>query len=132
MRRDPLTYQRAGVTGKAEFDTYVSLAVQAGVAIVGGEKTKWISLNPACGLGTPSDVPHDSFRLLVQRLQRLQSKDVAQPFRSLVAIDLVLQDKAVYQKAGVKDFDAYSTLAMKAGIVELGGEGPRAWISLKS
>ena len=164
-RRDPLVYERAGITNKTKFNTYIDLAVQAGVVTVGGRKKKWIVLNAASPIisgSTPSPVTnthaiaqvpssvsnvleslpevssapaqnalHD-FGLLVQRLQRLQVNKVPQPFRSLVAIDLVLQDRAVYQKVGVNDFDAYAALAVKAGLVELGGEGPRAWISLKA
>jgi hypothetical protein len=165
IRRDPLIYQRAGVSSATKFDTYISLAVQAGIVTVGGKKQKWISLNPAWL--SPPAVPNDAtsvvsthasalitspnaadsllgtssvltrnvppeFVLLVERLKRLESKDVSQPFRSLVAADLLFEDRAVYQKAGVNNFDAYATLAVKAGLVTLGGEGLRTWISLKA
>jgi hypothetical protein len=169
MSRNPLTYQQAGITSGKKFNTYINLAVQAGVVTVGGEKEKWISLNPAwlnppaISGGTTSSVvsthtitnplvtssntamsriPETSsaptentvpprFVLLVERLKRLESKNVPQPFRSLVAVDLVQQDNAIYKKAGVNNFDAYAALAEEAGIVTLGGEGLRAWISLK-
>jgi NYN domain len=165
MRRDPLIYERAGVSSATKFDTYISLAVQAGVVTVGGKKQKWISLNPAWL--TPPAVSDDvtsvvsahasalitspnaadslsetssvltrnvppEFILLVERLKRLESKDVSRPFRSLVAADLVFEDRAVYQKAGVNNFDTYAALAAKAGLVTLGGEGLRTWISLKA
>ncbi|KIM80866.1 hypothetical protein PILCRDRAFT_9291 [Piloderma croceum F 1598] len=165
MRRDPLIYQRAGVSSATKFDTYISLAVQAGVVTVGGKKQKWISLNPAWLI--PPTVPDDvtfvvsahanalitspnaadslpetpsvltrnvppEFVLLVERLKRLESKDVSRPFRSLVAADLVFENRAVYQRAGVNNFDAYAALAAKAGLVTLGGEGLRTWISLKA
>lgn len=144
VRRNPLAYKQAGITsGKAKFDKYARLAVQAGVVSIGGDRDKWISLNPAwraaptTGDTTPpatsehANVP-SSFGLLVQRLRRLESKNVSQPYRSLVAIDLVMQDKRVYKKAGVDNFDAYAALAVKAGVVKLGGEGSRAWISLRN
>jgi hypothetical protein len=165
VKRDPLAYKRAGITGKARFSKFIGFAVQAGVVTIGGDiGEQWVSLNPAwreiltasndvasiatnahadvqtspplvarslsAGASTLNQNLPPGFRLLVQRLQRLQSKDVPQPYRSLVAIDLVMQDKLVYEKVGVENFDAYAALAVEAGIVKLGGEGPRAWISL--
>lgn len=75
--------------------------------------------------------PPPQFRPLIERLTRLQSKDVRRPFRSLVAIDVVREYPSAFTDAGVKDFNEYVSLAVKTGIVELGGEGSRCWVSLR-
>jgi hypothetical protein len=43
MKRDPLTYQRAHLTGSHKFKKYVTRAVEAGIV---SESLQWISLNP--------------------------------------------------------------------------------------
>lgn len=80
---------------------------------------------------TSSSAVPPQFQSLIERLTRLQSKDVRRPFRSLVAIDLVREYPSTFTDAGVKDFEEYISLAVKAGIVELGGEGSRSWVSLR-
>lgn len=80
----------------------------------------------------PKNLEFPGLALLLERLQRLHSKGVPRPFRSLVAMDLVAQDRLIFQKSNVPGFPEYLNLAVKAGLVELGGEGSRAWVSLKA
>ena len=86
---------------------------------------------PTVQASTSSSAVPPQFTSLVERLTRLQSKDVRRPFQSLVAVDLVREYPSTFTDAGVKDFKEYISLAVKAGIVELGGEGSRSWVSLR-
>ncbi|KAK1235677.1 hypothetical protein PQX77_001086 [Marasmius sp. AFHP31] len=72
--------------------------------------------------------PH--LRSLVLILQKLREGGENQPSRSSVAIELVKQDKMVYQKAGVTKFKSFADLAVNARLVCLGGTMGDAWISL--
>jgi len=45
-------------------------------------------------------------------------------------MDLLAQNPRVYAEAGLSGFDQYAKEAMQAGVVTLGGEGGRAWVTL--
>ncbi|KAG9318409.1 hypothetical protein JVU11DRAFT_500 [Chiua virens] len=70
------------------------------------------------------------FKPLVYLLLAAQEKGIARPLRSPIAVDLVLLDKQVYQRAGVSRFREYTALAEQANIIELGGTAGDAWIAL--
>ena len=50
--------------------------------------------------------------------------------RSKVSLELSTKSPNAYREAGVTKFKEYTTLAKQYGIVELGGSGGLAWISL--
>lgn len=70
------------------------------------------------------------FQILVKELRRQQTFGRSSPTRSVVAGELVKQDKLVYKRAKVNTFKNYITFAVKAQIVVIGGAEGNAWISL--
>jgi hypothetical protein len=115
-------------------DEPASVAVSTELAVTSGPDSISEASTSAAHLSRATDVPPlvlspAGFSLLAERLRIMRSNDVPRPFRSLVAMDLIARDPTVYAQAGVQDFAEYATLAMHAGVVRLGGEGPRAWIS---
>lgn len=71
------------------------------------------------------------FEPLVQRLEIYRSQGVLRPFRSKVAVELTTQANGVYRRVGAERFGQYVDMAVKAGIVELGGREGGAWIALR-
>jgi hypothetical protein len=71
------------------------------------------------------------FTVLVQILQSHRSKGRYRPLRSGIAMQIAA-DRSTYQNAGVDRFGQYMHLAVKAGIVELGGLEGEAWVGLMS
>jgi len=81
---------------------------------------------------TPSTTLHvvpPIFTVLVKTLQAQISDGNPRPLRSYIG---QLISKLAYKNAGVERFAQYATLAEKQGIVQLGGQGGKAWISLQS
>ena len=72
------------------------------------------------------------FKPLIHVLLAARAAGIVRPSRTSVAVDLVNADKDVYQRAGVKKFKHYTALAVKAGIIELGGGSADSWIALHS
>ncbi|KIY51104.1 hypothetical protein FISHEDRAFT_71397 [Fistulina hepatica ATCC 64428] len=77
-----------------------------------------------------ADVPVQ-FQSLVQLLNRLRSKNVHRPYRSIVSLKLYAMDNMVYRVAGVRSFKPFADMARASGVVTLGGKDGRAWISLE-
>ncbi|KAI5899959.1 uncharacterized protein SCHCODRAFT_02481887 [Schizophyllum commune H4-8] len=75
------------------------------------------------------ELPPSAFRPLVRLLRALKQTGDPRPRRSLVSMNLVLQDPDVFRKAGVAWFEEYSAAAEAAGVVEMGGQAD-AWIAL--
>ncbi|PPQ72083.1 hypothetical protein CVT26_006718 [Gymnopilus dilepis] len=71
------------------------------------------------------------FDILVKRLQAYKSNGIEQPLRSTIALE-ISKNGSTYKQAGVQTFAEYTLLAKKRQIIELGGSGGKAWISLKS
>jgi hypothetical protein len=67
------------------------------------------------------------FYPLVTRMVNFQKGGMTRPLRSSVGLIL---GPAVYATAGVSTVKQYLTLAMQAGIVELGGSDGHAWVAL--
>jgi hypothetical protein len=138
VKKDELVYKRAGVS---RFKDYIALAAEAQVVIIGGEMgDAWISLPPDETL-TPISrkmappLPRTlnvspQFQMLIEQLQNSRSNGVDRPLRSLVGQMLLDHNKAVYKDAGFEGFKDYIAAAERAGIVQLGGLGGNAWISL--
>ncbi|KAI4518292.1 hypothetical protein K525DRAFT_208883 [Schizophyllum commune Loenen D] len=74
-------------------------------------------------------LPLSAFKPLVRLLRALRQMGDLRPRRSLVSMNLVLQDPDVFKKAGVAWFEEYSAAAEAAGVVEMGGQAD-AWIAL--
>ncbi|KAK0459536.1 NYN domain-containing protein [Desarmillaria tabescens] len=72
------------------------------------------------------------FSSLVKLLEAHRRNGSPRPFRSVIAVELVQSDKAIYKKAGVEKFKQYVALAESEGIVELGGMEGGAWIGLRT
>ncbi|KII88951.1 hypothetical protein PLICRDRAFT_159913 [Plicaturopsis crispa FD-325 SS-3] len=71
------------------------------------------------------------FRLLADSLDRLRLKNTPRPFQSVVAMHILMQDNNVYRRAGAQTIAEYIAMAENAGVVEVGGEDPKSWVSLK-
>lgn len=71
------------------------------------------------------------FEPLVQKLKTHRSQGISRPFRSKLAVELATQANGVYRRVGVERFHQYADMAVKAGIVELGGKEAGAWIALR-
>ncbi|KAG6807232.1 hypothetical protein H0H92_008293 [Tricholoma furcatifolium] len=77
---------------------------------------------------TKSVAPH--FKPLIQALQkRTEGKNSNRVSRADLGGDLA-KIKDLYSKANVKKFASYILLAEDADVVELGGDGSTAWVSL--
>ncbi|KIM80867.1 hypothetical protein PILCRDRAFT_822164 [Piloderma croceum F 1598] len=140
LKQDNLVYKRAGVS---RFKDYTALAVEAGIAVIGGvEGDAWISLPPeekptSVSQRMVSSLPGLSnftqqFQMLIEQLRKSRSDGVEKPLRSLISQRLVDHNQMIYRDAGFKGFKDYSTAAEIAGSVRLGGVGGSAWISLCS
>ncbi|KAJ3514596.1 hypothetical protein NLJ89_g2296 [Agrocybe chaxingu] len=70
------------------------------------------------------------FAVLVDALQNHRLKGTLRPLRSTIAIQIA-KDGVTYRNAGVDRFSQYAALALKRGIIELGGSEGTAWISLR-
>jgi hypothetical protein len=77
---------------------------------------------------TPSDVLPTVYIPLVRNLHTHISQGRSQVLRSRVGEDL--KHENVYQEAGVKRFKEYIALAESDGVVQMGGSGGCAWVSL--
>lgn len=138
VKQDELVYKRAGAS---RFKDYIALAVEAQVVVIGGVMgDAWISL-PSGETATPvfqkvvPSLPGTSgfpqqFQMLVEQLQRSRLAGADRPLRSLVGQMLLDHNKSVYKEAGFEGFKDYIAAAEKAGIIQLGGVGGSAWISL--
>jgi hypothetical protein len=138
VKQDELVYKRAGVS---RFKDYIALAVEAQVVVIGGAMgDAWISLPPGetpaliyqkvvPSLPGTSGFPQQ-FQMLIEQLQRSRLAGADRPLRSLVGQMLLDHNKAVYKEAGFEGFKDYIAAAEKAGIIQLGGVGGSAWISL--
>jgi hypothetical protein len=140
LKQDNLVYKRVGVS---RFKDYTALAVEAGIAIVGGVGgDAWISLPPeekptSISQGMVPSLPGPSnftqqFQMLIEQLRKSRSDGVEKPLRSSIGQRLVDHNQMIYKNAGFKGFNDYVTAAEIAGFVRLGGVGGNAWISLCS
>ncbi|KAL4074503.1 NYN domain-containing protein [Scleroderma yunnanense] len=149
VKADKDAYQRAGT---ASFRQYSILAQQFGLVVLGGNSANsWIALHPAwfdetmesglplgavkIGSSTtdgqqtkfPTDVGAGCFQPLVDALVRMHRSGFRRPLRSLVGQML---PPRVYQDARVAGFEDYVARATEIHIVQCGGDGSSAWISL--
>jgi hypothetical protein len=67
---------------------------------------------------------------LIKLLEEERSKGRAEVLRSRIGSALVETNPQLYTQAGVKGFTGYMDLAKRAGVIQLGGEGGKAWASL--
>ncbi|KAF8803943.1 DUF537-domain-containing protein [Phlegmacium glaucopus] len=79
---------------------------------------------------TSFPVVPDKFKVLVQCLKSYRAKGTLRPLRSNVAVQIA-SNGTTYRQAGVLKFKQYVTLAVKAGIVEVGGSEATAFIVLR-
>jgi hypothetical protein len=70
------------------------------------------------------------FQLLIEILDAEHKSGQTTVLRSKVSLQLISRNTAVYREAGVGKFKEYIALAQRHGIVELGGVGGYAWMSL--
>jgi hypothetical protein len=70
------------------------------------------------------------FLPLINQLLLARSKGDMRPRRSIIPVALHEDDEDVYKLAGVNKFEDYALLAQEASLIELGGSGSEAWISL--
>ena len=87
-----------------------------------------ISANPR--QPTSIAVP-DKFKILIRCLKIHRSRGNLNPLRCQISSEIA-QNGTTYRLAGESSFGEYVVMAEKAGIVELGGSGSAAWITLKS
>ena len=80
---------------------------------------------------TSSTAVPDKFKILIRCLKTLRSRGNLRPLRCHISSEIA-QNGTTYQLAGVSSFGEYLVMAEKAGIVELGGSEPTAWIALKA
>ncbi len=73
----------------------------------------------------------ERFYTLIQILNTHRLNGRPQPLRSAIGLELSTLDNTVYKNAGVTKFKEYAELAVKAGVIELGGKDGSAWISLR-
>jgi len=66
---------------------------------------------------------------LVEILRSYRMKGNFKPLRTLIAVDLS-KKPVIYKNAGVTKFSQYVGLALKEGLVELGGANGTEWIRL--
>lgn len=71
-----------------------------------------------------------AFKVLWQTLERYRSRGVSRPLRSKVALEITAQNSSAYKQAGVQRFGQYVDIAVRTGIVEIGGKEGEAWIAL--
>ncbi|KAK1222783.1 hypothetical protein PQX77_014351 [Marasmius sp. AFHP31] len=158
VQQDSEVYSKAGVTTFTDFMKLA--VKERLVSRGGTTNRKWVSLHADALRGSspittdsPSPVPPSlsssaptpsqsessmpgawtvppHLRSLVLILQKLREGGENQPSRSSVAIELVKQDRKVYQKAGVTKFKSFADLAVNARLVCLGVTMGEAWISL--
>ncbi|KZP33213.1 hypothetical protein FIBSPDRAFT_924738 [Athelia psychrophila] len=155
MEHFPREFCKGGVIGESfgGFNNYVERAKKAGVVTVskgnvqGGTWVQSISLNPTWRLAGasintpmsttvhstgPPSVP-ESFSPLVERLREMRDNNIARPYRRTVHAALITENPLIYSTVGLGDFrefGEYAKDAERAGIVALGGEGEREWITL--
>ncbi|PBK96658.1 DUF537-domain-containing protein [Armillaria gallica] len=86
----------------------------------------------ALAQSAPRKVVPARFYGLVKLLETHRRNGAPRPSRSIIAVELVKSDKAIYKKAGVEKFGQYVALAESEGIVELGGMEGGAWIGLRT
>ncbi|KAF7338468.1 DUF537-domain-containing protein [Mycena venus] len=67
-----------------------------------------------------------AFQPLVAVLLKHRAKGIAQPLRSMVAYELA---NSTYE-LGVTNFDILTSLAAQVNLIQMGGDGVHAWISL--
>lgn len=77
----------------------------------------------------PKLVVQAEFQPLVRVLRELSSKGNNRHTRIKLGMEL---SEATYKKAGVKNFKPYIALAEKANVIDIGGAGPNAWVSLRT
>ncbi|KAJ7665110.1 NYN domain-containing protein [Mycena polygramma] len=70
------------------------------------------------------------FKTLIESLNKYRAKGIPRPLRSVIALDIIQNDRKLYERAGVGRFAQYSALAEQAKIITLGGAQASAWISL--
>ncbi|KAH9483748.1 hypothetical protein JR316_0003224 [Psilocybe cubensis] len=77
----------------------------------------------------PDPVVPDHFKVLVQILQKCRAEGNIRPLRSIIGLEVAKAN--VFKKVGVERFKQYVMIAVKLGIVEVGGKDGGAWINLK-
>jgi hypothetical protein len=70
------------------------------------------------------------FDLLVEVLEKFRLAGEPQARRSKVGNELVSRNPILYHRAGCSSFKEYVDLAVREGIVDIGGEKGYAWVSL--
>ncbi|TFK26435.1 DUF537-domain-containing protein [Coprinopsis marcescibilis] len=88
------------------------------------------------GHSTAEIVVPTRFRALIKILQGYLARDIVRPFRPGVAMEVYIEDKSIYDSLPPDEtrtykFNKYIEMAVNYGIVEVGGSGGDAWISLR-
>ncbi|KAL1693483.1 NYN domain-containing protein [Schizophyllum commune] len=78
----------------------------------------------------PLQSPHLRFKPLIRILRAYLEEGEPFPKVSAVGIKLIGSDVNAYANAGANNFKEYCSMAAAQGIVLLGGEGAKEWISL--
>ncbi|KAI0818827.1 NYN domain-containing protein [Irpex lacteus] len=71
------------------------------------------------------------FLLMIHALDECRRAGSPKVLRTALAPRLVQHNPNIYKQAGSPKFKSYITLAEKIGIVDVGGTGPDAWVSLR-
>lgn len=71
------------------------------------------------------------FLLMIHALDECRRAGSPKVLRTALAPRLVQHNPNIYKQAGSPKFKSYITMAEKIGIVDVGGTGPDAWVSLR-
>ncbi|KAE9399696.1 hypothetical protein BT96DRAFT_1019362 [Gymnopus androsaceus JB14] len=63
-------------------------------------------------------------------LEKLRLKGILNPLRSVVSLTLIKGDKELYRHAGCTKWKDFADKAEGLGLIKLGGEGGKAWITV--
>ncbi|KAJ8517573.1 hypothetical protein ONZ45_g5269 [Pleurotus djamor] len=80
---------------------------------------------------TSTSLPsYSKFNPLIAVINSFKEQGVVQPSRSKVAVLLISKFKTAYKDVGVDSFRDYTAMAVKEGVVVMGGREAEAWIDL--
>ncbi|EED84173.1 predicted protein [Postia placenta Mad-698-R] len=89
------------------------------------------STQPSPVSGIPLPTVPAKYKTLIQLLEKHRSAGVLQPKCSIIVDALVERERNVYRLAGLQRWREYSDMAVKDGIIKLGGLHAESWVSLE-
>lgn len=73
----------------------------------------------------------NQYMTLIQLLEKHRAAGVLQPLRTVIAVALTQRDRNAYKLAGATRCREYANMAVKDGIINLGGLTAGPWVSLE-